>query len=1401
MKNLFGTILVASLLLLPGVVGGVAYGDAPPTEIARSLIPVSGPTIDVATRDCGPETMTQCTNPSSCTEGSVACATEGEPQYTTENSYARCYAITQDITINCVDFGVESCSSYAGQDYDVTVTIYKDTDGACPPDLATLESLGSVVVTIPDGAVFEIFTADFNSIGGVFVPAGTKIVVEVYAPDRRSGTGEEGTFFIGSNAAGQSAASYLYSASCLLDDYVTFASVGYPNVHIVQRIDYYVGGEPPVGACCLVDGSCLDTQTYGDCGDAGGVWQGADTLCATANCPQPPTGACCDGLGYCTDLSEYDCVHTWLGEGTACGDDCDGNGTADICVLALDMEPDCNGNQVPDACDISAGTSQDLNDNGIPDECEPHAPTPGDMNCDGIVDYADIDPFVEALSCVGGDPACWPHACPWINADCNDDLSVTYGDIDAFVALIGTTYAGELVPAELAGNSLSEYPYFEYVKAFNQNATVEVAVDPTRYPGIVGRTADIYIVEAKSVGAWLANPTLVDVTPGGAQTETFAGTTIQQNTFTVTGAFDLSSIAMDACTGANTGLGHGYDVVIDVNRNGQLDGGDFIDGFSKEAGLYICDDTSQIGPLAVTETAPYSVGTIYGIPSGQTNEELYFPTNIASMDCQLPLVVISHGNGHQYIWYDHIGYHMASHGYIVMTHNNDTVPGIETCSLTTCGHTDAVIQLGQSGMIPGAAAIAGKIDTHRIIWIGHSRGAEGVARAYDRITDTPPSYTPTNYGAEDIIFISSMLPTDFLGTNSSNPHDANYHLWVASGDADVSGDPSSDVAQSYHLHDRATKYRACTTVQGTGHAWFHDGGGTSWFTGPCPIGEEDTHLIQLGLFLPMIKYYAEGNVPATDYFWRQYEHFRPPAVGTGSYCSASQGDSIVVNNTYRNGADDGNVVIDDYQTGTSLSVSSSGGAVTYTVTNVLEDNLDDGDTTFTWTSSDPMNGFTYGRSSDSTRGVVFDWNADRYYEWTIIPPERDLTDNVYLSFRAAQQTRHPYTIAELGDVVFDVSLRDAAGHTSTINIGAYGGGVEEPYQRTSAGTGTGWGAEFEVIRIRVADFLTNGSGLDLSNVEAIRLDFGPSHGSAQGRIGLDSVMLTNDYPAKFVPLTMTMAAAPPEFLPPNVATTIDVVISEGNDTLVAGSAKLHYSYNAGVTWNEVDLVAVAGELHRGTLPAPTCADQPWYYLSAEGAITGLVYQPTGAPDDPFVSFVGTFVSVLADNFQTDQGWTVESDPSLTGGEWERAIPSTDGSYDEPMMDFDGSGYCFVTQNSYHGDVDYGPTMVISPTFDLSGLTNPVLRYARWWANDDQDDDPYDVEIGVYNTGSGAWDWYLVEHVVNIEPGWTQVAYYVLDYVPALSDQMRMRVSVNDTPNNSRDEAALDAVEVFDVSCP
>ena len=797
---------------------------------------------------------------------------------------------------------------------------------------------------------------------------------------------------------------------------------------------------------------------------------------------------------------------------------------------------------------------------------------------------------------------------------------IIFGACTGF-ALQATTAGAQITDTELAGNPLSQYPYFEYVRAINENATVHVAIDPSRFPAIAGQTCDIHVVVSKSTTQWSTDPLLSDITPGGAQTESFSAGSIEDNRFQVTGPSELSA-------DAGAGLGVGYDLVLDCDQNGSLSDGDYIDGRSGQAGFYAVHDTTQGGPFGVREldyNLSAAAAAMFSIPPTRVSENLFYPTNIASMG-KRPLVVIGHGNGHQYDWYDHIGNHLASYGYIVMSLDNATTNSegdVLGATNTVLGHTDAFIDQAQSGDIAGGDLVD-HVDTSRIVWIGHSRGAEAVAIAYARLFND--TYTPIHYTKDSIKLVSSMLPTDFRRSGDvANPHDANYHLWTAAGDSDVRGSATS--SQTFRIHDRATHYRQSTVVQGTGHAWFHNGptdGGRDrdddgqiddpgWFSGPCSIGPEDpiTHLptneivhnILLGYLLPLVKYYVDGNIPALDFLTRQYEFFRPIGVSTDNPC-------IVVTHEYRNGSTVGNFMIDDYQSETGTGTASGGGSVLFDVENVTEGRLDDNNSDFDWIDltdpdPDPFNGATQGGDSstitDTTRGVVFDWtDEDKFYEWEVPSEARDFTKYLYLSFRGAQGTRHPNTLAEMDDLSFNVTLRDGTvptPATSTINISAYGGGVEQPYQRSGdihdpTASVRGWHNEMERIRMRLTDFLNNGSGIDLENIVAVRFDFGPLHGSSEGRIVIDELMLTSDVPPE------PFAIVEPTTVRPAYA-----------GTSVAGSRVLVRLFSrGGLDISPANLTITVDGVDLTAAQIPTAAEQV-------GGETWVVIAPGPKPDD------------------------------------------------------------------------------------------------------------------------------------------------------------------------------------------
>ncbi|MFY9345829.1 MAG: hypothetical protein WAT39_25280 [Planctomycetota bacterium] len=673
---------------------------------------------------------------------------------------------------------------------------------------------------------------------------------------------------------------------------------------------------------------------------------------------------------------------------------------------------------------------------------------------------------------------------------------------------------------QLAGNPLATFPFFEHVAAINRQSPVSLGIDP-RFSYVAGKTADLYVVAHKTPAQWQSNPALVDAR-GAPQTVTFpaAATTIQQNTFQLdAGALPGPN---EAISSGDTRIGVAYDVVIDFGQNATFDPAvDMIDGYDNdEAGFYVCRDLGRGGLATATTQGPYPVSTAVYTGGSFLGQITYYPSNIATLG-QLPLVVISHGNGHNYQWYNHYGYHLASYGFVVMSHENNTVPGSHTAATSTLQNTDYI--LANLATIAGGV-LNGHIDTSKILWIGHSRGGDGVARAYDQLFRGV--VTPVNYTIASIKLVSSMAPVDFGGWdgaqptlggpgNGSHPHNANFHLWVAQSDSDVHGCASQKEVFWYNLYERATNKRQSISLYGVGHGDLHDGTGGAFAAGPNLVGKATTHAIMRPYVLALCCWHARNDYAARDYLWRQYESFRafsaPPLTTTG----------VTVNMTLHEDSTTSPYVIDNFQNQSfaSPNVATSGANVTIGVQSFVEGRQDDANGDFTANVNDPFNGFTYDEMGTPA------WRSDGFacvfgYDGTSSPQlTYDLTnaanrpnfrDYQFLSFRAAQASRHPHTAAVLADLTFSVALEDEAGNRSTINIGTYGGGIEEPYQRNvspTCGTGNGWNSEYETIRIRLTDFLNNGSTVDLSKIRKVAFCFGPTFGSTQGRLGLDDIEL------------------------------------------------------------------------------------------------------------------------------------------------------------------------------------------------------------------------------------------------------------------------------------------------------
>lgn len=268
----------------------------------------------------------------------------------------------------------------------------------------------------------------------------------------------------------------------------------------------------------------------------------------------------------------------------------------------------------------------------------------------------------------------------------------------------------------------------------------------------------------------------------------------------------------------------------------------------------------------------------------------------------------------------------------------------------------------------------------------------------------------------------------------------------------------------------------------------------------------------------------------------------------------------------------------------------------------------------------------------------------------------------------------------------------------------------------------------------------------------------------------------------------------PDFLVPLQATTVRVDVAGGTEgNPVPGSGTVSYRVNGGAFTTD-PMNELSSNMYEFTLPAADCFDQVEFFVSAQGTGGGTVSDPSAGAGNPRSSVVATGVnSIFADDFETDTGWAVVNE-SLLDGPWERGVPAGDGSRGDPLTDFDGSGQCYLTDNVIgNSDVDEGPTRLVSPVIDTGGI-DADISYAYWMYNDDNNDA---MTVEISNNGGGSWT--VARTYLGGLGGWLEDSFRISDFTTPTAN-MQVRFSVQDVPNDSVTEAAIDAFSIAVLEC-
>ncbi len=176
-----------------------------------------------------------------------------------------------------------------------------------------------------------------------------------------------------------------------------------------------------------------------------------------------------------------------------------------------------------------------------------------------------------------------------------------------------------------------------------------------------------------------------------------------------------------------------------------------------------------------------------------------------------------------------------------------------------------------------------------------------------------------------------------------------------------------------------------------------------------------------------------------------------------------------------------------------------------------------------------------------------------------------------------------------------------------------------------------------------------GSSDTLNNVEQILIP-SPDVGTWTIRVvgaavneGTQGYALVTTGSVTALPKELTLSAiTPPTTIEPGVASTFQVNIQPGDESLVGGSPKLHYRFDAS-PFTITNLTIISGNTYEAALPAPACGDIPQFFVAADGSVSGEHRAPFDAPTAVFSAEVGVLqtTTVYSENFASGlpAGWT------------------------------------------------------------------------------------------------------------------------------------------------------------------
>jgi choice-of-anchor B domain-containing protein len=268
----------------------------------------------------------------------------------------------------------------------------------------------------------------------------------------------------------------------------------------------------------------------------------------------------------------------------------------------------------------------------------------------------------------------------------------------------------------------------------------------------------------------------------------------------------------------------------------------------------------------------------------------------------------------------------------------------------------------------------------------------------------------------------------------------------------------------------------------------------------------------------------------------------------------------------------------------------------------------------------------------------------------------------------------------------------------------------------------------------------------------------------------------------------------PEVLGPDGCQNIHVMVMDNGLTYDPSTLRLFVEDAQGVvTRYDPEHLMMYGHTDFWVDAIP-CGQRVRFWVECDSTTGVRFTAPSRAPVEAFERFVAQSSSVeLADDFQTDRGWT-ETVAASSGG-WDRAFPA--GGPFAPGSDFDGSGRCYLTGLVLGEDVDGGSVTLESPEIPFSE-SGGTLSYAYWLGIQAP---ALEDSLAVQVSTDGGQSWSTVRTYTRSALEWREDEVALGDGGDAPGGPtLRVRFVAKDGQFSNTVEAAVDAIEVVSNDC-